>query len=108
LHPREYEKLTSGKITPPNDVTERRAAPKLTGGVSARGPPDDDVLLTSLQTRARHGGVSAMCIWRWMRDPRVQFPAPIKINARNYWRLGDLRRWHAERIAKAETSTGEE
>jgi predicted DNA-binding transcriptional regulator AlpA len=40
-----------------------------------------------------------MCIWRWMRDPRVQFPAPVKINRRNYWRLGDLRRWQAERAA---------
>ena len=62
---------------------------------------DDDVLLTSAQTRARVGGVSTMCIWRWMRDPRVQFPAPVKINARNYWRLGDLRRWRAERLAEA-------
>jgi predicted DNA-binding transcriptional regulator AlpA len=65
---------------------------------SARGPPlDDDVLLTAAQTRARVGCVSAMCIWRWMRDARVQFPVPVKINNRNYWRLGDLRRWQAER-----------
>lgn len=65
---------------------------------SARGPAlDDDVLLTAAQTRARVGGVSAMCIWRWMRDPRVLFPAPIQINRRNYWKFGDLRRWQAER-----------
>jgi predicted DNA-binding transcriptional regulator AlpA len=64
---------------------------------SVRGPPlDDDVLLTAAQTRSRVGGVSAMCIWRWMRDARVQFPAPLKINKRNYWRLGDLRRWQAD------------
>lgn len=61
---------------------------------------DDDALLTAAQTRARIGGVSAMCIWRWMRDERVQFPAPIKINNRNYWRLGDLRRWQATQAAK--------
>lgn len=61
---------------------------------------DDDALLTSTQTRARVGGVSTMCIWRWMRDPRVQFPAPVKINSRNYWRLGDLRQWQAERTTK--------
>ncbi len=62
---------------------------------------DDDVLLTAAQTRGRVGGVSAMCIWRWMRDPRVQFPTPLKINGRNYWRLGDLRRWQAERPSTA-------
>jgi hypothetical protein len=61
---------------------------------------DDDVLLTSVQTRARVGNVSSMCIWRWMRDPRVRFPAPVKINGRNYWRLGVLRRWDAERMAR--------
>jgi predicted DNA-binding transcriptional regulator AlpA len=66
---------------------------------AAQAPADDDTLLTSAQTRARVGGVSTMCIWRWMRDPRVRFPAPIKINGRNYWRLGVLRRWDAERMA---------
>jgi predicted DNA-binding transcriptional regulator AlpA len=62
---------------------------------------DDDVLLTSAQTRARVGSVSNMCIWRWIRDPRVQFPDPIKINGRNYWRVGDLRRWQTERVTRA-------
>jgi predicted DNA-binding transcriptional regulator AlpA len=58
-------------------------------------PPhaDDEVFLSGNQTRAWVGGVSAMCIWRWMRDGRVQFPQPTKINGRNYWRLGDLRAW---------------
>ncbi len=63
--------------------------------------PDDDTLLTSGQTRARVGGVSQMCIWRWMRDDRVKFPEPAtKINGRNYWRLGDLRRWQVDRTQK--------
>ncbi len=62
---------------------------------------DDDTLLTSNQTRARIGNVSHMCIWRWIRDERVQFPQPIQINRRNYWRLGDLRRWQAARTQKA-------
>jgi hypothetical protein len=60
----------------------------------------DDTLLTSNQIRARVGAVSIMCIWRWMRDERVKFPHPIKINNRNYWRLGDLRRWQEERSRK--------
>jgi predicted DNA-binding transcriptional regulator AlpA len=64
-------------------------------------PPDDDILLTSAQTRARIGGVSTMCLWRWMRDPRVMFPQPVRINNRNYWRLGDLRLWQAQRSEPA-------
>jgi predicted DNA-binding transcriptional regulator AlpA len=62
---------------------------------------DDDTLLTSNQVRARVGNVSHMCLWRWMRDERVLFPQPIQINRRNYWRLGDLRRWQAARTQKA-------
>jgi predicted DNA-binding transcriptional regulator AlpA len=64
-------------------------------------PADDDTLLTSGQVRARVGGVTTMCIWRWMRNDRVRFPHPIKMNGRNYWRLGDLRQWQAERMTKA-------
>jgi predicted DNA-binding transcriptional regulator AlpA len=77
MHPREYTELRK----------------------DSHQPADDDVLLTSAQARARIGGVSTMCIWRWMRDPAVQFPPPVKIgsSSRNYWRLGDLRRWQAQR-----------
>ena len=62
---------------------------------------EDDRFLTSAATKAFVGDVSDMCIWRWLRDPRVQFPEPVKINNRNYWRLGDLRRWQAERMNRA-------
>lgn len=64
----------------------------------------DDVLLTSKQVKAMCGNVSDMAIWRWTRDPQVQFPAPLKLesrtNSRNFWRLGDIRRWQAERLTK--------
>ena len=42
---------------------------------------DEDVLLTSKQIRARVGGVSDMCIWRWMRDERVMFPRPMQMKS---------------------------
>lgn len=61
---------------------------------------DDEALLNSAQTKARCGNVSDMCIWRWMRDKRVAFPQPMKINRRNYWRLADLRAWQARHATK--------
>jgi predicted DNA-binding transcriptional regulator AlpA len=102
MHPREYaalrEQSQRHSAIPDSCVNPVPATPARTPQ-SPRAPPplDDDVLLTAAQTRARVGGVSAMCIWRWMRDARVRFPAPLKINKRSYWRLGDLRRWQAER-----------
>lgn len=63
---------------------------------------DDDTLLTSAQVRARVGGVSNMCIWRWTRDERVQFPAPdVVINSRKYWYAATIRRFNAGRAVKA-------
>ncbi len=69
---------------------------------SQAGPIDDDVLLNSGQVRSRVGNVSNMCLWRWTRDPRVQFPEPdVVINGRKYWYASSIRRFSAERTTKA-------
>ena len=42
--------------------------------------------------------VSLMTLWRWTRDPIIQFPQPdLVINNRKYWKRGTLRR-HRQRI----------
>ncbi len=76
---------------------QRRAEPKR-GSIAPGG--DDDGLMTSVQVRQFCGGVSDMTVWRWLRDERVQFPKPVSINKRNYWRRGDLRAWQAMHAAK--------
>ena len=48
-----------------------------------------DDLLPTTATRARYG-VSDMTIFRWLADPKLCFPQPIRINGRRYWRLADL------------------
>src|SRR6476661_6274397 len=102
MHPAEYIKLKGGSLPPAAAIAAEVVPPSAAAKTaSPRGPPlDDDAWLTSAQTRGRTGNVSNMCLWRWMRDERVRFPAPVKINGRNYWRLGDLRRWQAEQAAK--------
>jgi predicted DNA-binding transcriptional regulator AlpA len=60
--------------------------------------PRDDDLVTSREVRRMFGGVSEMTLWRWMRSESVQFPKPITISGKNYWYLGDLRRFR-ERCA---------
>ena len=67
-----------------------------------RAPVDDETLLNSGQVKASVGDVTDMCLWRWTRDPRVQFPAPdMVINGRRYWQVGTIRRWKTEQAAKA-------
>jgi predicted DNA-binding transcriptional regulator AlpA len=117
MHPREYAELKKASrsqagaslahsLSETSSPAQTRTTPAQAPKSCPTRPIDDDALLTSAQTRARMGGVSTMCIWRWMRDPRVRFPHPVKINSRNYWRIGDLRRWQAESVTKPATATG--
>lgn len=39
------------------------------------------------------GGVSDMTLWRWLNDPAIDFPRPICIGKRRYWREAELCEW---------------
>jgi predicted DNA-binding transcriptional regulator AlpA len=56
-----------------------------------------DHLVTAPQLRNRLGGISDMTLWRWLRDPRLEFPKPLIVNRRRYWWLRDLEAWEATR-----------
>ncbi|SNT37522.1 helix-turn-helix transcriptional regulator [Tropicimonas sediminicola] len=43
--------------------------------------------------RAMCGGVSDMSLWRWLNDPTLNFPKPIYIARRRYWREADVIAW---------------
>jgi predicted DNA-binding transcriptional regulator AlpA len=53
------------------------------------------VFLTGPQVQSRYQR-SHVSIWRWMNDPALGFPAPIKINRLNYWKVADLEAWEAK------------
>ncbi len=52
-----------------------------------------DKRIASAAVRELCGGVSDMTIWRWQHDPKLNFPAPIYIARRRYWREGDVIAW---------------
>lgn len=56
--------------------------------------------LTGPQVQARYQK-SHVSIWRWMKDEALGFPAPIKINRLNYWKLSDLEAWEAAQVNEA-------
>lgn len=39
------------------------------------------------------GGVSAMTIWRWSQDDSLDFPRPIYIGRRRYWKEAEILAW---------------
>ena len=59
---------------------------------------DDDDLVPASVVKRENGGISDMTIWRWQRDPRIQFPPPdLVLNGRRYWKRRTLRQ-HRQRI----------
>lgn len=47
-------------------------------------------------------GVSDMTIWRWLDDKRLNFPRPIVVRRRRYWRKSDIAEFQARNTAAAE------
>jgi hypothetical protein len=64
--------------------------------------PDDDDYVPAAIVKKENGIVSDMTLWRWLRDPQIQFPAPDAIiNGRRYWKRGTLRQYR-QRIEAAQ------
>lgn len=56
--------------------------------------------LTGPQVQARYQR-SHVSLWRWVKDPDLGFPKPIKINRLNYFKLADLEAWEAAQLEAA-------
>lgn len=52
-----------------------------------------ETLLKTAEVKARLGNITDMTLWRWERDPRLNFPQPVRINRRKYFRQSDLEAW---------------
>ena len=58
-------------------------------------------LITAAAVRNALGGVSDMTLWRWNKDPALNFPRPIRIQKRRYWREAEIAAWLDPRETKA-------
>ncbi|WP_353428914.1 helix-turn-helix transcriptional regulator [Paracoccus denitrificans] len=47
------------------------------------------------------GGISDMTLHRWLNNPALGFPRPIKINNLRYWRVADVLAWLESREVAA-------
>jgi len=59
--------------------------------------------ISARQVRDRVGKISAMTLWRWLRDDRLGFPKPTIIQRRRYWREVDIDNWLQERALTSVT-----
>ena len=49
--------------------------------------------IQSATVRAICGGISDMSLWRWLNDPALNFPQPIYIGRRRYWKEAEVIAW---------------
>lgn len=60
---------------------------------------DKDIYLTAPQVCQRYN-ISDMSLWRWLKNPELAFPQPLKINRRRYFREADLIEWERHQAAR--------
>jgi len=64
------------------------------------GTNSQTTFLPASQVRIRYG-VSDMTLWRWLRNEQLNFPRPLRINGRRFWKRTDLESWEASRAAES-------
>ncbi|TPE53226.1 helix-turn-helix transcriptional regulator [Amaricoccus solimangrovi] len=57
------------------------------------------LLISATGTRQICGGISDMTLHRWLSDPALNFPRPVYIRKRRFWREAELLAWLEERAA---------
>jgi predicted DNA-binding transcriptional regulator AlpA len=55
-----------------------------------------DGFLSGPKVDARYG-ISPMTRWRWQRSLTLNFPKPIDINGRKFWKVAKLEAWERSR-----------
>jgi predicted DNA-binding transcriptional regulator AlpA len=59
----------------------------------------ENKLIPAAAVRDTLGGVSDMTLWRWLNDDALNFPQPIRIQKRRYWRESEIAAWLEQREA---------
>jgi predicted DNA-binding transcriptional regulator AlpA len=64
---------------------------------------EDETLVNARPLRVMLGNVSNMWLHRKLKDPGSEFPEPLVISNRRYWRLGEIRAWLDAQARKGKT-----
>jgi predicted DNA-binding transcriptional regulator AlpA len=61
---------------------------------------NDDIDLMPTYAVGDYFGRGSRTVERWQRDPELNFPQPIVIRKRKYWRRGEIREWELRQLAR--------
>jgi len=76
--------------------------PHAQAAVSARVSQEcnQNRLISASAVRDLCGGISDMTLWRWLNDPELEFPKPVYIGKRRYWREAEMGNWLKARASE--------
>lgn len=57
--------------------------------------------IAASKVRVMCGDICDMTLYRWLNDAQMDFPKPIVINRRRYWRASDINTWLEGREGEA-------
>jgi predicted DNA-binding transcriptional regulator AlpA len=85
----------------PSAVRPRRPDRVTIGSTGRREAVQDEERYVGKRELDQRYPVSVMTRWRWMNDPNVSFPKPVKLgpNGRNFWWLPEILEWERRRAA---------
>ena len=66
---------------------------------------DDNKYMSAKSVMARYDDRSDMTIYRWCRDPAMQFPQPVYFGRLRFWRIDELEAWERAQAAKSRAFT---
>lgn len=66
--------------------------------------PNPEIRIGAIEVRRICGGVSDMCLWRWLNNSKMEFPPPVVVNRRRYWKEADVIAWWDRQIRWNETA----
>jgi predicted DNA-binding transcriptional regulator AlpA len=68
-------------------------------GITGR-PSDNGSLLPARKVQERYD-IADRTLDRWLESKALNFPRPVIINKRRYWRIGELVAWERSRVKAA-------
>lgn len=70
---------------------------------NVRSSTSETALVPARIVRAELGDISNMTLWRWLHRPDLNFPQPVLIARRRYWRQADIEAWKRSMVDRATT-----
>jgi predicted DNA-binding transcriptional regulator AlpA len=76
-----------------NTQPETQSSKREAGTINPEHDRNPHRRIQAATVRQMCGGISDMSLWRWLDNPELNFPRPIYIGRRRYWKEAEIVAW---------------